>query len=175
MSWQPVVLWTDALLFMMVGAIILIVGRRHPQGQLHEAWQRLWQMPMAMATGLVLLVFVVIALLDSLHYRPLLPAEPGQPAQYGVEVVSVLDTLLQPLREHKEKTYSAPLATRLYVKETVTLDNGTVLRDYPRLQFGGVQLLHPQQDRRGDIVRRVMRGSVIGLFGSVLLAILAAC
>lgn len=174
MSWQPVVLWTDALLFMMVGAIILIVGRRHPQGQLHEAWQRLWQMPMAMATGLVLLVFVVIALLDSLHYRPLLPAEPGQPAQYGVEVVSVLDTLLQPLREHKEKTYSAPLATRLYVKETVTLDNGTVLRDYPRLQFGGVQLLHPQQDRRGDIVRRVMRGSVIGLFGSVLLAILAA-
>lgn len=174
MSWQPVVLWTDALVFLMVGAIILIVGRRHPQGQLHEAWQRLWQMPMAMATGLVLLVFVVIALLDSLHYRPLLPAELGQPPQYGVEVVSVLDTLLQPLREHKEKTYSAPLATRLYVKETVTLDNGRVLRDYPRLQFGGVQLLHPQQDRPEDIVHRVVRGSVIGLFGSALLAILAA-
>lgn len=174
MSWQPVVLWTDALVFMMVAAIILIVSRRHPQGQLHEAWQRLWQMPMAMATGLVLLVFVAIALLDSLHYRPLLPAQPGQSAQYGIEVVSVLDTLLQPLREHKEKTYSAPLATRLYVKETVTLGNGTVLRDYPRLQFGGAQLLHPQQDRQADIVQRVVRGSAIGLLLSALLAALSA-
>ncbi|ARU31643.1 peptide ABC transporter permease [Sulfuriferula sp. AH1] len=174
MSWQPVVLWTDALVFTMVAAIILIVSRRHPQGQLHEAWQRLWQMPMAMATGLVLLVFVAIALLDSLHYRPLLPAQPGQSAQYGIEVVSVLDTLLQPLREHKEKTYSAPLATRLYVKETVTLGNGTVLRDYPRLQFGGAQLLHPQRDKRADIVQRVVRGSAIGLLLSALLAALIA-
>lgn len=174
MSWQPVVLWTDALVFMLVAAIILLVSRHHPQGQLHEAWQRLWQMPMAMATGLILIVFVVIALLDSLHYRPLLPAQPGQQAQYGIEVVSVLDTLLQPLREHKEKTYSAPLATRLYVKETVTLGNGTVLRDYPRLQFGGAQLLHPQLDKQADVAQRIVRGSAIGLLLSVLLAVLSA-
>ena len=174
MSWQPVVLWTDALVFILVAVITLLLVRQHPQGQLYEAWQRLWQMPMAMATGLVLLVFVAIALLDSLHYRPELPVQAGHQVQYSVEVLSVLDTLLLPLREHNEKTYSAPLATQLYVKESMTLANGTVVRDYPRLQFGGAQLQHPQQDSQADVRHRLLLGSVIGLLATTLLGGLGA-
>ncbi|WP_124949997.1 ABC transporter permease [Sulfuriferula thiophila] len=174
MSWQPVVLWTDALVFLLVAVITLVLMRKHPQGQLYEAWQRLWQMPMAMATGLVLLVFVAIALLDSLHYRPELPAQAGHEAQYSVEVLSVLDTLLLPLREHNEKTYSAPLATQLYVKESMTLTNGTVVRDYPRLQFGGAQLQHPRQESQADVRHRLLLGSVIGLLITTLLGGLGA-
>lgn len=174
MSWQPVLLWTDALVFLLVAVIVIMLSRQHPQGQLYEAWQRLWQMPMAMATGLVLLVFVVIALLDSLHYRPMLPAQPGHPAQYSVEVVSVLDRLLQPLIIHKEKTYSAPLATHLYVKESMTLTNGAVTRDYPRLKFGGAQLTHPQQDEPQDLANRAMWGLGYGVLLTLVLATFAA-
>jgi peptide/nickel transport system permease protein len=174
MNWQPVLLWTDALVFSLAGLILFAFSRKHPHGQLHDAWQRLIQMPMAVASGLILLVFVVIGLLDSLHYRPLLPAQPGHAPQYSVEVISVLDTLLQPLREHQEKTYSAPLATRLYVKETMVQPGGRVLRDYPRLQFGGASLLHPQQDWQRDVTYRIMRGSVIGVLFAALLAAVGA-
>lgn len=174
MSGQPVVLWTDALVFLLVAVIILMLSRQHPEGQLHEAWQRLWQLPMAMASGLILLVFVAIALLDSLHYRPMLPSQAGQQAQYSVEVISVLDRLLQPLRDHTERTYSAPLATHLYVKESITLANGTVVRAYPRLQFGGAQLQDPYQQKQADIVQKLMYGSLWGLLATLVLVSLGA-
>jgi peptide/nickel transport system permease protein len=81
--------------------------------------------------GDVLLAFVVVGLLDSLHYRPRLENAAGQhrPGQaavskqpaavYAVEVLSLLDALLTPLRTRNEKTYSEPLATRAYAKESI--------------------------------------------------------
>ena len=73
----------------------------------------------------VLVVFVVIGLLDSLHFRPRLATQaPGAPAAYAVDVLSVLDVLCEPLRKRVEKTYSAPLAAELYAKETVELADG---------------------------------------------------
>jgi hypothetical protein len=38
---------------------------------------------------------------------------------YAVEVLSLLDALLTPLRTRNEKTYSEPLATRAYAKESI--------------------------------------------------------
>ena len=168
-SWAASDVFKRQLVFMLVAVIIIVLSRRHPQGQLYEAWQRLWQMPMAMATGLILLVFVVIALLDSLHYRPMLPSQAGQKPQYSIEVISVLDTMLHTLRENKEKTYSAPLATQLYVKESVILANGTVVRDYPRLKFGGALLVDPQQSKQADLLHRLLFGTVYGLLVGALL------
>ncbi len=169
MSWQPVILWTDALVWLLTASVLLLLLRKHPEGQLHEASQRLREMPVAVSTGLVLTVFIVIALLDSLHYRAALPQQPGFARQYSVEVVSVLDGLLQPLRAHKEKTYSAPLATHLYVKESITLANGAVVRDYPRLHIDNVRL----QSGNNDIAHRVLRGILIGAAFTAAIAMLA--
>ena len=157
MTWQPVILWTDALVWLLVVAVLLMLLFKTPQGQLHEAGLRLWQQPMAMATGLVLLVFMLTGLLDSLHYRTAMPPQAGLKQQYSVAVSSVLDGLLRPLREHQEETYSAPLATHLYVKESVTLADGKVIRTYPRLQLGG-----PIR-KTGDIRYRIGHGILYGL------------
>ncbi|NOT17459.1 MAG: ABC transporter permease [Sulfuriferula sp.] len=130
---MPVVLWTDALIYLLVISMALMLYFQPADGQLREALRRLYQNKMGIITGWILLMFTLLALLDSLHYRPVLPDSPTP--QYSIEVMSALDAVLQPLRAHNEKTYSAPLAQHLYVKENVTLANGLVVRDYPRLNI----------------------------------------
>ena len=72
-----------------------------------------------MSALVVLSVFVAVGLLDSLHYRPALERRPEQGAAYSTEVLSVFDAIASPLRAHREKTYSAPLATRAFARETL--------------------------------------------------------
>lgn len=132
---MPVILWTDALIYLLVAGIGLMLYKQPADGQVRDAFRRLLCSPMAVATGMVLLAFTMVALLDSLHYRPLLQQDAHATPQYSVEVVSVWDALLQPLRAHNEKSYSAPLSQHLYVKENVTLPNGSIIRDYPRLEI----------------------------------------
>lgn len=171
MNVQPVVLWTDALIFLMVGAIVLIATRIRKQPHLAEPWQRVARRPMAAASLIVLAVFVAIGLLDSLHYRERLPG--GDPAapQYAVDVLSAFDALVMPLRTRQEKTYSAPLAIRLYSKEFIERD-GVRVRDFPRLQYGGAHLADPRA-HLADVLRRAVSGAASGLL-AVVAALLAA-
>lgn len=143
----PVLLWSDALVWLMaIAALVLgIASTRQPQ--LAAAWRRVGRSRPGMASATLVLVFVVVGLLDSLHYRPLLPAAPGAPAApaaYAVETLSLLDSIAEPLRSRNEKTYSAPLATRAFAKETreERAADGSVrqVRDFPRLRFGGAHL-----------------------------------
>ncbi|MEQ1668253.1 MAG: ABC transporter permease, partial [Sulfuriferula sp.] len=82
------------------------------------------------------------------------------------EVVSVLDSLLQPLRAYDEKTYSAPLAQHLYVKENVTLPNGIVVRDYSLLNIA--QTAHPSIGRL--LLHGAGQGMLISLSSVAILA-----
>jgi peptide/nickel transport system permease protein len=167
MNVMPVVLWTDALIFALLGCVLALVGfiRRHEH--LREPWRAVAQRPMAMGAVLVLGVFVVIGLLDSLHYREKLSDSPVDAPHYSVEVLSMFDALLGELRTKQEKTYSAPLAMQLYAKEFVERDGATV-RDYPRLQYGGAHLAHADE-RLPDIVRRTLTGFAQGLAVALLL------
>ncbi|MBR0565193.1 ABC transporter permease [Azoarcus sp. L1K30] len=143
MAFKPVLLWTDLLLFVLVSAALLMVFhvRRHPP--LREAWRKVGQRAAGMASMTVLLAFLAVGLLDSIHFRPVLRPVEGQTrteAVYSSEVLSVLDALLAPLRLQTEKTYSAPFALRLYQRETVETADGGQARDYPRLVYGGRHL-----------------------------------
>ena len=53
-----------------------------------------------------------------------------------------------------EKTYSAPLATRLYAKEQIETPDGKQVRDYPRLRHGGAHLEDESGSRRDARVGR---------------------
>ena len=165
MSVQPVVLWTDALIFLLLAAVAGLVWTIRRQEHLRAPWVAVAQRPMAMAAALVLAVFVAIGLLDSLHYRERLPDSPADAPQYSVEVLSVFDALVGKLRTQKEKTYSAPLAMQLYAKEFVERD-GVTVRDYPRLVHGGAHLADAAA-RQPDIVRRVAAGLAQGLAASL--------
>ncbi|MDD2873779.1 MAG: ABC transporter permease [Azoarcus sp.] len=143
MDFQPVLLWTDLLLFLLVAVALAMTLHVRSHEPLRAAWRKVGQRPAGMASMTVLVAFVVIGLLDSVHYRAALPPVEGQvdaATIYSSEVLSVLDHALAPLRLRTEKTYSAPFADRLYQRETVELPGGGQTRIYPRLEYGGSHL-----------------------------------
>jgi peptide/nickel transport system permease protein len=143
----PVVLATDVLLWLLVAALAVyaLYCRRRPH--LAAPWKRVFQSKAAVASGVVLGFFLLVGLADSLHYR----------AAGSVEVQSLLDRALVVLRQKAEKTYSAPLATRLYSKEQIEAPDGKHVRDFPRLRHGGAHLEN-ESDRSRDIVVRATAG-----------------
>ena len=98
-GFQVVILWSDVLIWLLVAAGVgfgVLIARNPP---LLAAWRRVGANRVGMASATVLLAFILIGLLDSLHYRVQLDGKPGQKAVYGVEVLSVLDALLAPSEE----------------------------------------------------------------------------
>ncbi len=162
---MPVVLATDLLLWLLVAGALayLLYCRRH--GHLAAPWRRVLQSRAALASLVVLAAFAALGLVDSLHFRPRLAAGEA----YSNEVLSVLDVGLSHLRANREKTYSAPFATRLYAKEQIELSDGKTVRDYPRLAHGGRHLAD-ESDRAGDIALRAAGG----LAGALVLSLLIA-
>jgi peptide/nickel transport system permease protein len=155
---MPVLLPTDALLWLLVAAVAAFAAYSRAHAHLAAPWGRVFRRRAAVASALVLGVFAIIGLLDSLHYRPRLAAtDPAAPAVYAVDVRSLLDAALTPLRTRLEKTYSAPLATRLFQKETVERPDGSTVREFPRLAYGGAQL-KDERDWGWDIAWRVAAG-----------------
>jgi peptide/nickel transport system permease protein len=169
-SFIPVILWSDALVFVLVAAGIVSVWyvRRHEH--LLLPWRRLAQSATAMVSLLVLSLFVIVGLLDTMHYRAALPEKSGDVTVYSPEVLSVFDKLVEPLRTRTEKTYSAPLAITLYAKESITDAQGNIARDYPRLQYGGAHLSSASQ-RDADVLTRAWQGMLVGLLVGLMFAL----
>ncbi len=159
-----VTLWTDRLVFLLLAAIALFVWyvRRHEH--LLTPWRKVARDKIGMSALVVLALFVLVGILDSLHYRARLDARgtDGQ-AQYAVEVLSAFDALVMPLRTRNEKTYSAPFATHAYAKETIDQGDGRQTRDFPRLKFGGAHLQNPDTDWTADVLMRVLRAAGMAL------------
>jgi peptide/nickel transport system permease protein len=116
-----------------------------------------------MVSLLVLSLFIMVGVLDSLHFRAALAEKNKGQTVYSPEVLSVFDVLAGSLSSHTEKTYSAPLAVYLYAKESIETQSGIVLRDYPRLKFGGTQLVNPEREWAGDVAWRGGSGALVGL------------
>ncbi len=169
---MPVVLWTDALLYLLVLMVLAYALRVRRREHLRAPWRRVMQSPLAMGAAVLLGVYVLVALTDSLHFRPVTKG-----GGHG-EVISMFDYLVTPLRTHTEKTYSAPFATHLYAKETIELDDGREVRDYPRLLYGGAHLADPRAQRTGDILHTsilaLTKAALVSLMLSVVVLTLLA-
>ena len=155
MSFTPIILWSDALVFLLIAAGIVSVWYVRKYEHLLLPWRRVSQSNVAMVSLLVLSLFLVVGLLDTLHFRVALPQTNSGEKVYSPEVLSMFDKLVEPLRTHNEKTYSAPFALTLYAKETSTDAQGHIVREYPRLQYGGTHLVDVAQ-RDGDVLERVL-------------------
>lgn len=177
MGVQLVFLWTDLLLFGLVGCVMLAALAARRSEPMRAAWRRVGENTVGMVSVSVLALFLVVGLLDSVHYREYLApgagAPPDAPPALGTEVRSALDALAAPLRTRVEKTYSAPLSYRLFAKQTLEAEDGTQQRDFPRLKFGGAHLQYPEEDHAGDVLGRVGLGLALaacawGVFAGVL-------
>jgi peptide/nickel transport system permease protein len=162
MSFQPVLLWSDTLLWLLTFSVVALFAYSARAAHVRRAWARLGKNAVATGAATLLAAFLLVGLLDSLHYRLRLPDAPGQTqAIYAVETLSVLDGLLSNLREQHERSYSAPLAIRSFVMETEETAAGAT-RIYPRLTYGGAHLENEDQ-WFADVALRALRGAGLAL------------
>lgn len=168
MSFVPVILWSDALVFLLLAAGIASAWYVRQHEHLVLPWRRVAKSRMAMVSLLVLMLFLAVGLLDTLHFRAALPQTNNGEKVYSPEVLSVFDKLVSSLRTHNEKTYSEPFALSLYAKESTTDAQGNIVREYPRLQYGGAHLADVSQ-RVTDVVKRAVIGALAGLLIGLLL------
>ena len=136
---KPVFLLTDILIFTLVFVVFAFFLYAMRKPHLRKPWQQVVRNKAGVISMIILSVYICITLLDSLHFYPVLENQAQQTSnvQYGGNVLSVFDKIVTKLRVHDEKTYSAPFATHLYVKETIQLPDGEKRREYPRLSWGG--------------------------------------
>ena len=90
---------------------------------LRATWRRVLRDAPALCSSLVLLLFVGVTALDSVHFRRALPPADGQPAGsqfYGTRTESLLDLALARQIGMRETTFSAPLGWQAITKQTVT-------------------------------------------------------
>jgi len=158
-----VVLWTDALIYLLILATVLLALYFRNKPHIQRPLQLLGGSSTAMVSLVILLFFVIIGLLDSIHYQ-----SAGIPSH---DIVSLLDDIAKPLRERNEKTYSAPFAIYLYNKELLVMEDGTTRWDYPRLKYAGAHLTNPEQHRL-DILKKAGIGVTVSV-GLVLVVMVA--
>ena len=171
---QPVILWTDALVFMLIAVVFAFALYARNREHLRAPWREVVRSRMAVASLIVLTVYTLTGLLDSVHFRKVLPMHEGQQEmQYSGEVLSLLDELLGDMRTQVEKTYSAPFATHLYAKESVIGDDGKQYRTFPRLNYGGAHLADPRE-RNSDIAQRSLQALVQAVAFTLVFSILLA-
>ncbi|MCW5635710.1 MAG: ABC transporter permease [Rubrivivax sp.] len=174
-------LWTDAAMWLMTLAAFAYAWQVRRSPTLAATWRRVFRDPAALASSVVLLLGLAVTLLDSVHYRPLLPPAPGAaadaPPAYDARTRSLLDTWLGELVASREATYSRPLAYLGFTKESVEVA-GQVQRLAPRLKFGGAHLKTPEADWAADVLSRAAIGLAWGalaaaVLGALFVAVLA--
>jgi peptide/nickel transport system permease protein len=168
---KPVLLWSDALIFLLVTALVLFFWRLRRDPQTRERWGQVFRSRLGMVTFTVIIAYALVALLDSLHFRRALEnpeGSSGGEVYYDNRVTSVLDVLSGGMGERFERTYSAPFALLSFEKQTMKDAAGNDIRDFPPLEHAGRHLDDPA-DKWPDVARKSAVGLGIGLLFSALL------
>jgi peptide/nickel transport system permease protein len=168
MGFKIVILWTDAALWTLLAVLLVYIGRVAGHAQRQATWRKVGRDASALCAGAVLLLFIGITALDSVHFRRALPAAAGQAADerfYDSRTESLLDLLLARPIAMREATYSAPLACRALTRQPVARD-GQIVREHPRLEKACAHLPNPDEARSTDVLQR----AGLGLLGGALAA-----
>ncbi len=168
---MPVILWTDGLIFLLLFMVIMFVFHVRRHEHLRRPWRTVLRSRVAMASAVILSIYLLIGLLDSLHFHPKLENPKDGVTQYSSQIKSVFDVVVSHLQENDEKTYSAPFAAYQYSKETIEKEDGSTVREYPRLEFGGAHLADPEIEKKSDIIHIILKSSFKSLLVFFLLCL----
>lgn len=175
MDFKFVLLWTDVALWALFAALAGYAWRVSRSPQLRATWGKVARDPGALCAGLVLLLFLGVTALDSVHFRRALAPAQGQAAGqvfYDARAESLLDLLLARQLAMRESSYSEPLACHGFSKQAVERE-GVSVREFPRLQHACAHLKDPAREKTADVTTRALGGAAGGLlvaaaFGALL-------
>ncbi len=176
LPFQAVVLWTDSLIYLFLVMAIFFAFYVSRKEHLLSPWRQIRRRGLAMSALVVLMFYVSVGLLDSIHFRKQLPeTDINLERQYAPEVLSLLDVITGQLKKNVERTYSAPLATHAFSKEMLEGPDGVQQRVFPRLTFGGAHLLSPETERSSDLLKMLVKQSLKGILLFSILTFLFIC
>lgn len=162
-------LWTD----LMVWGLVVALGAwgwtisRSPQ--VKAQWLAIFRSKIAMSSAIILLFYLSIALLDSLHFRLALPNQTeGQETQYVGQTTSVLDLVFNEIRNQTERTYSAPFALKEHSTSIIKDEAGLVQQVHLALKHAGSHLDSADAHQQ-DIVLKSLFALLLGWLLSKLL------
>lgn len=158
---------TDGVMLLLLVLLLTTIRFVRARPALRARWHAVFARGGAASAAVVLVFFLTIATLDSIHYRPELPPGPNGVRAYSPKTVSVFDTLVFDVLDaaHQERSYSAPFALREFDKTTVITPEGPV-RDFQPLK-----LREPHEGRLSEIF---VIGALIGLSAASLGTLLFA-
>lgn len=148
-----VILSSDLLFWLLLlgmGGSVLWLRR---QEMMLRPWRQILASPVAVACLMVLLTYIGIAFLDSIHFRH---------AASGTQVYttqSVLDWLLAPIADAHEKTYSSPFASTLYMQTVYKNAAGETVRGFAPLTH--VYQATSSLDQTWHIMSRAFMGALL--------------
>ena len=183
---KPVLLWSDALIFLLVTSLFLFAWQLRQNPQARKRWHSVFTSKVGLSSFMVIVFYVLIALLDSIHFREALPPAAinansidnisnrngeqntvSEVVAYDNEVKSVLDVILSDIEKNHEKTYSAPFAIYSFAKENSQDEFGNVVREYPRLKSAG-QHVNNADEVLADVITRSAQAIVKALILTVI-------
>ncbi len=168
---KPILLWSDGLIFMLVIALVIFFYKLREDPLTRERWAQVFSSKLGMVAFTVILTYVGIALLDSLHFRRALEAPEGVQTEeifYDNKVTSIFDVLTGGMGERFERTYSAPFALLSFEKKNMKDDQGRDVRAFPALKYAGLDLEDPA-DKWSDVMAKSVVPLALGLLFSGLL------
>ncbi|MGQ3888673.1 ABC transporter permease [Legionella sp. CNM-1927-20] len=158
-------LWTDQWFLLLIGISFLALAISLRKKPVRRSFRYLLHNPIAVSAGIVLFFFLIVGILDSIHFHATNEEESSN-------LVSLLDKIIAPVGSVYEKTYSAPLALNLYSLET-TIINGEVKQIYPRLKYPPAEIKTPAQKQ--ELILFLLKKSLLqSLITFILVLILGA-
>lgn len=165
---DPVILWTDALIYLLLVITLLASWQLKKNRQFMVQWRSIFKSTAGSISAVVLIFYVLVGVLDTMHFHPVLE-EKTETEIHSTEVISVLDWMFTDIRQQTEKTYSAPFATHLFVKETIEVD-GQQLRLFPKLEHAGAHL-QSLEDKSVDIISKLLMGFFVGFIAWLIVSV----
>ncbi len=171
----------NVVTLLTVALVSFLAWRASRRTYWREATRRVLQRKRAVVCFAILCVYAAVGLLDSVAWRDLLVGADGQPQvdadgervlqPGGRTLLDRLDAATIGLSARAERTFSAPMASTAFGRETVRHDDGTTTRERPALVHPG---RHPLgTDKVGDdVLWKALKGSrtalIIGGFTTLL-------
>lgn len=132
-----VFLLTDIFFYIIIFSLGYYVYYVRKTKDILDTWKHVFKSKTGIISIVVLAFFLLIAILDSIHFKEKIKNENNDLISYSSEIKSVLDLILLPTYQNTEKSYSSPFSSNLYSKETRILENNIEQRVYPKLLHKG--------------------------------------
>lgn len=166
---MPVVFLTDFIVYFLFAMGVWFALRTRREGEVRKLWGELKRNRLAVLSLLVLSLYALVGLADSVRWKDPVLTDTGEvrtttegETVYSAQALSVLDRVFTGMRTNVEKTYSAPLASHAFVRETIEEPDGTVTRDFPKLEHPGAHILGT--DKVGsDVFFKALKGVRTGI------------